>query len=119
MFLPARRCENGVLEAIQAKLLGMARDADFLRQLVHSGAIDICIDGLNEVSADTRARITDFVEQYFKGNVVLTTQPMEWTPPATARVYRLLPLAREQIETFLGFARAGAAGNRRGARRGV
>ena len=54
VFLPARRCENGVLEAIQAKLLGMARDADFLRQLVHSGAIDICIDGLNEVSADTR-----------------------------------------------------------------
>jgi len=57
VFLPARKCENGVIEAIQAKLHGQAQDAEFLKNLIYSGAIDICIDGLNEVTADTRAKI--------------------------------------------------------------
>ncbi len=101
VFLPARKCENGVIEAIQAKLHGQAQDADFLKNLIYSGAIDICIDGLNEVSADTRAKISQFVESYFKGNIILTTQPIEWIAPTTAKIYELQPLQPEQIETFL------------------
>jgi hypothetical protein len=68
---------------------------------IYSGAIDICIDGLNEVSADTRAKISQFVESYFKGNIILTTQPIEWIAPTTAKIYELQPLQPEQIETFL------------------
>ncbi|BAY54747.1 HEAT repeat-containing PBS lyase [Leptolyngbya boryana NIES-2135] len=101
VFLPARKCENGVIEAIQAKLHGQAQDAEFLKNLIYSGAIDICIDGLNEVSADTRAKISQFVESYFKGNIILTTQPIEWIAPTTAKIYELQPLENTQIETFL------------------
>ena len=101
VYLNASRCTGGVMEAIQAKLHGPAKDPKFLRDLIYSGAIDICIDGLNEVSADTRAKITSFVESYFKGNIIMTTQPLEWTPPATAKTYILQPLKRSQIEAFL------------------
>ncbi|MEO0406361.1 MAG: HEAT repeat domain-containing protein [Cyanobacteria bacterium P01_A01_bin.135] len=101
VFLPADRCAQGVSEAIQAKLHGMAKDPKFLRNLIYSGAIDICIDGLNEVTADTRAKITEFVESYFKGNIIMTTQPLEWRSPATATTFVLQPLARRQVDNFL------------------
>ncbi len=101
VYLPARKCDKGVIEAIQAKLHGQAQDADFLKNLIHSGALDICIDGLNEVTADTRAKICQFAESYFRGNIIMTTQPLEWTPPSTAKIYKLLPLEEPQIQQFL------------------
>lgn len=101
VYLPAQKCEKGVIEAIQAKLHGQAQDAEFLRNLIYSGAIDICIDGLNEVKAEVRANITAFVESYFKGNIIMTTQPLVWNPPATAKTYVLQSLRRNQIEQFL------------------
>ncbi|MBD1906451.1 HEAT repeat domain-containing protein [Trichocoleus sp. FACHB-832] len=101
VYLPAQKCDQGIIEAIQAKLHGQAQDAEFLKNLIYSGAIDICIDGLNEVTADTRAKITQFVECYFRGNIIMTTQPLEWTPPSTAKIYTLQPLERDQIQLFL------------------
>ncbi|GET42481.1 HEAT repeat domain-containing protein [Microseira wollei] len=101
VYLPAKKCENGAIEAIQEKLHGQAQDAEFLKNLIYSGAIDICIDGLNEVNADTRAKIVHFVEHYFRGNVIMTTQPLEWTPPSTAKTYYLQPLETDQIQQFL------------------
>ena len=101
VYLPARKCDKGVIAAIQAKLHGQAKDEAFLKNLIYSGAIDICIDGLNEVTADTRAQIRQFVESYFRGNIIMTTQPLEWEPPATATTYYLQPLAKEQIQEFL------------------
>ena len=104
VYLPAKKCENGVMDAIRAKLHGYVKeDPHFLQNLIYSGAMDICIDGLNEVTPDTRAKITSFVEHYFKGNIILATQPLEWTPPSTstARIYRLQPLKLEQIKEFL------------------
>lgn len=101
VYLRADRCTQGVTEAIQKKLHGQTQDPDFLRNLIYSGVIDICIDGLNEVTADTRAKITEFVECYFKGNIIMTTQPLEWRPPATASFYLLQPLEDSQIEEFL------------------
>ena len=101
VHLPAQKCDKGVIEAIQAKLHGQAQDAEFLKNLIYSGAIDICIDGLNEVTADTRAKIVNFVECYFRGNIIMTTQPLEWTPPSTAKTYTLQPLTRQQTEQFL------------------
>jgi HEAT repeat protein len=101
VFLPAERCKDGVLEAIQAKLEGHAKDAAFLQSIIYSGALDIYIDGLNEVTADTRARIVQFVERNFHGNILLATQRMEWTPPTTARLYALQPLSDARITQFL------------------
>ena len=101
VYLPAQKCHKGVIEAIQDKLHGQAQDADFLKNLIYSGAIDICIDGLNEVTADTRAKICQFVESYFRGNIIMTTQPLEWTPPSTAKTYYLQPLEPNQIQEFL------------------
>lgn len=101
VYLPAQKCDKGVIEAIGAKLHGQAQDTDFLKSLIYSGAIDICIDGLNEVTADTRAKIGQFVESYFRGNIIMTTQPLEWTPPSTAKIYYLQPLQKEHLEKFL------------------
>ena len=101
VYLSADRCTNGVIEAIQNKILGKAKDFNFLRDLIYSGAIDICLDGLNEVNADTRANIKKFVEEYFKGNIIMTTQPLEWKLPATASIYILEPLPNDLIREFL------------------
>ncbi|NES00386.1 MAG: PBS lyase, partial [Symploca sp. SIO1B1] len=101
VYLPAAKCDRGVIEAIQEKLHGPAKDLAFLRSLIYSDAIDICIDGLNEVTPDTRAKITNFVEHYSRGNVIISTQPLEWTPPRFVKTYILQPFNREQIEKFL------------------
>jgi hypothetical protein len=101
VHLPAQKCDKGVIEAIQDKLHGQAQDIQFLKNLIYSGAIDIYIDGLNEVTADTRVKITNFVDRYFRGNIIMTTQPLEWTPPSTAKTYYLQPLECQQIEPFL------------------
>jgi HEAT repeat protein len=101
VYLPAHKCDKGVIEAIQAKLHGHAQDADFLKNLIYSGGLDICIDGLNGVTADTRAKICQFVESYFRSNIIITTQPLEWTPPSTAKIYKLQPLEQAQIQQFL------------------
>ncbi|MBW4579690.1 MAG: HEAT repeat domain-containing protein [Tildeniella nuda ZEHNDER 1965/U140] len=102
VYLPATKCAEGVIEAIQKKLHGdEIKDTKFLQSLIYSGAIDICIDGLNEVNPDTRAKITQFVESHFKGNILMTTQPLEWLPPSTAKTYVMQPLQLEQIERYL------------------
>ena len=101
VYLPARKCAGGVIEAIQERLQGPTQDTEFLQSLIYSGAIDICIDGLNEVTPDTRAKISLFADTYFKGNLVITTQPMDWEPPTNATVYELQPLTADQIGAFL------------------
>ena len=101
VYLSANRCRDGVMSAIQGKLQGKAKDSAFLRNLIYSGAIDVCIDGLNEVGPDTREKITKFVEEYFSGNIIIGTQPLEWTPPASTKLFTLQPLEKNQIKEFL------------------
>ncbi len=101
VYLLAEKCDLGVEAAIQAKVYGFARNESFLRSLIYSKAIDIYIDGLNEVSPETRVKITSFVENNFKGNIIIGTQRLEWNPPPIANIYELQPLAREQIFDFL------------------
>ena len=97
-----REVFGAVIEAISDRLFGYAQDRTFLQKLIYSGALDIYIDGLNEVSAEIRAEITHFLNRYFKGNIILTTQPLlKWNPPGVAGVYELLPLEKDQIQAFL------------------
>src|SRR6185436_4978453 len=73
----------------------------FLRDLIFAGAIDIGIDGLNQVPPDTRAKVSEFMSRFVRGNIMVTTQPMEWRAPRLARHYRLEPLAAEKTIAFL------------------
>ncbi len=92
---------EGVVAAIQRKLQGQAKDENYLRTLIHAGALDVLVDGLNEATPDARSRISRFAEDSFKGNFVLTTQPTSWEPPRSTRVYVLQPLLPKQVEDFL------------------
>jgi hypothetical protein len=105
VFLPARRIveAGGPLQAIQAKMQGWARDPSFICSLLHVNALDLAIDGLNEVNADARAKVVGFVEDLPKANIILTTQPIAWEPPqaGATRRFELQPLNTDQIEEFL------------------
>ena len=101
VYLPASQCSQGVIAAIQAKLPISQTDPEFLKNLIYNNALEICIDGLNEVTPDTRVKIGYFVERHFKGHILLTTQPLDWTPPSTTKTYILQPLKRPQIREFL------------------
>ena len=101
VLLRATECSQGVVAAVQSRLKGQVGDEKYLRSLIHVGAIDVLIDGLNEATPDARSRIVQFVEESFRGNFILTTQPMDWVRPRTARVLRLRALRPDQIEDFL------------------
>jgi hypothetical protein len=99
-FLGASDCADGVDVAI-ARLIHDVQETGFVRSMVHAGALMVVVDGLNEVSADTREKIRAFARDMSKGDVLVGTQPIEWTPPPGARVVDLLPLSREEAERFL------------------
>ena len=101
VYLPAARCSEGVTEAIHAKLSGLIKSPGFLRKLVYKGAMDICVDGMSEVTAETCARVIDFADNHFQGNIIMTTRPLEWTPPEKSMIYVIQPLTRGSAERFL------------------
>jgi hypothetical protein len=84
-----------------ARLIRDIQEASFVRSMVYVGALTVIVDGLNEVSADTREKIGAFARDMSKGNVFIGTQPIEWTAPPGARIVDLLPLSREEAEQFL------------------
>jgi hypothetical protein len=102
VYLPAHRCGEGVIRAVQAILPGMVSDEAYLLRLLHAGALDICIDGMNEVSADVRVRIRQFMESSPRANVLAATQPLDWGGDRpTAKFLEILPLGRSQVASFL------------------
>ena len=101
VFLRASRCHNGVINAIQDKLEGSAKDSEYLARIIYGGKINIIIDGLNEVSAVTRAHVTIFAEKFSKSRLIVATQPMIWDPPKPARTYVVQRLSEDRLEEFL------------------
>lgn len=101
VYLPAQKCAQGLIQAIQPKLRGEGQDLDFLRELVCRGTLDLCIDGVNEISDPTRSALTQFMADSYQGNYLLTTRPIAWNPPFDAQVFMLRPLRQDQIEEFL------------------
>jgi len=99
-FLPARDCAAGVDVAI-ARLIRDVQEASFVRSMVYTRTLMVIVDGLNEVSADTREKIGSFARDMSKGDVLVGTQPIEWQPPPNARVLDLIPLDRAEAERFL------------------
>jgi integrase len=51
--------------------------AGFVRSMVYAGALVVIVDGLNEVSADTREKVRSFAADMSKGIVFVATQPIE------------------------------------------
>jgi hypothetical protein len=99
-FLPARSCADGVDVAI-ASLLHDVQETGFVRSMVYKGALAVIIDGLNEVSADTREKIRSFASAMSKGDVFVGTQPIDWHPPEKACLVDLIPLGRAEAKNFL------------------
>jgi hypothetical protein len=104
VYLLARDCSQGVIKAIQNKVLGTLQEdsnSNFFSSLIYNGSIDIVIDGLNEVSPDTRVIINNFVKRFknSKCNIVMATQPLLGESPITT--YILQPLLDNQIKDFL------------------
>jgi hypothetical protein len=104
-FLNARSCDGGVLAAIE-RAIKESQNIQFLSLMLESGDLTVIVDGLNEVSADIRAGIIEFVGRFPTANVLIATQPIEAIPNArstfgNACSYELLPLEEDQIEEFL------------------
>jgi HEAT repeat protein len=100
VFLSAQDCAAGVDSEI-ARLMHYVQETGFVRSMVHAGTLTVIVDGLNEVSADTREKISSFARDMSKGNVFISTQPIEWRPPPHAHVLDLLPLDRSDAKDFL------------------
>jgi HEAT repeat protein len=99
-FLLARDCAAGV-DVMIAHLIHDIQETAFVRSMVYAGALMVIVDGLNEVSADTREKIGAFARDMSKGNVLIGTQPIEWKEPPGAQTVDLLPLDRQEAERFL------------------
>jgi hypothetical protein len=97
-FLHARDCADGVDVAI-SRIIHDVQETGFVRSLVHTRALQVIVDGLNEVEADTREKIRAFAMS--KGDVIVATQPIEWRLPANSRKVELLPLDRSEATAFL------------------
>ncbi|RSL16922.1 hypothetical protein EDE15_2449 [Edaphobacter aggregans] len=100
-YLAAENCDRGVFELIQLKLKGKASDETFLRSIIWAGGLSIVIDGLNEVTVETREKIRRFVDDFPKANILLATQPLFWKRPPKALVFRISPLTDDRIQAFL------------------
>jgi hypothetical protein len=100
-YLPADSCDQGVFEIIQLRLKGKASDPQFLRSVIWSGGLRVIVDGLNEVTVETREKIRRFLDDFPKAHVLLATQPMLWKKPPKARVLRVLKLSDDRILSFL------------------
>ncbi len=99
-FLHARDCADGVDVAI-SRIIHDVQETGFVQSLVYTRALTVIVDGLNEVSADTREKIGGFARDMSKGDVVVATQPIEWRPPPNSRTVELLPLNRSEATAFL------------------
>jgi hypothetical protein len=105
-FLHARACVDGVPEAVAQTTKGV-QDARFFESMIYTGSLALIVDGLNEVSAEARGKILEFLKRNARdGNTLVATQPLEWGDKdgpavAGARILELQPLDRAGMERFL------------------
>lgn len=100
LFVRASECNAGVLKEIEARL-ALDHSSGFVASMIHRGAIELFLDGLNEAQPSGVAEIAQFCERATHARIVLTTQPLTWACPRRARRFRLLPLQPGELEEFL------------------
>jgi hypothetical protein len=98
-FLHASACADGVDAAI-ARILRDVQEKSFVKGLVYSRSMQVIIDGLNEVGAETRERIATFAREMSKSDIFIGTQPIDWKLDS-AKILTLEPLDRAASEKFL------------------
>ncbi len=101
VYLPAFKCQGGVMEAIEDKLPISHQDPKFLHNLIKNRALDIYIDGFSEMKPHIRVEIASFVKNYPNTNFIIATHPLDWLPSSHIKTYILQPLKPQQIEDFL------------------
>ncbi len=99
----ARDCGSGVVERLADLLLGQAKDSAFLQSIIHSGRLEVFIDGLNEAGPEARNEVCRFLRAHSQADVLVTTQQaallkLEIEP---AVVWELEPIAMEGRKAFL------------------
>jgi len=99
-FLHARDCADSVDVAI-SRIIHDVQETGFVRSLVYTRALTVIVDGLNEVSADTREKIGGFARDMSNGDIIVATQPIEWRHPSNSRMVELLPLNPSEATAFL------------------
>lgn len=100
LFVRASECNGGVLKEIEERL-ALDHSSGFVHSMIHRGAIELFLDGLNEAQPSGVAEIAQFCERAVNARITITTQPMSWPCPRRARRFRLLPLEPDELEEFL------------------
>ncbi len=100
-YLPAEKCTEGLAAAFLPKMRGECYDEGFLRALICEGAVDLCIDGLDAISMKNRANLSHVLMYSCRGNILITTRPIEWTSRQAYQTYVIQPLQPEHLERFL------------------
>jgi len=100
-FLDARDCKNGVYKALSSLVEGIVKEEGFLKTLIHTRDLAVVIDGVNEVSLETRASIAEFAKSHLKADIILATQPMLWEAPPGLKQLTISPLSEADLEAFL------------------
>ena len=101
-YLYARDCGQGIIQAIINKISDKDIDIKLLSKLIKSGALDICIDDIDQTSPEIRSTITQTAEN-LSCNILFLTQPAHWVQPDHWTKYQLSPLPEENIDDFLRF----------------
>ena len=101
VFLRAVECAEGVPPAICDRMYGRLADGDFVEAIVHSGGLEVYIDGLNEASVEARTAILTFARRFFDAHITIATQPLRVRIDTAASWYELQPLAAAQAKDFL------------------
>jgi hypothetical protein len=104
ILLEASSCDEGVVAAIQDRLIGFTREPHFVNSLLHGGALQILIDRLDAASQETRTKVIDFArycrDAKIPSEIVITTRPLEGMPPGIA-THVLQPIDQSEIQEFL------------------
>ncbi len=101
-FLRAGDCREGILETLRLRLPTHAQgDPAFLRSLVQGGSLLLLLDALHEVPRPVLEHLVTELDTLTGARVILTTQPLVWTPPRGAVLREVLPLRPEDTATFL------------------
>ena len=100
LFVRAAECNGGVIKELEDRL-ALGHSSGFVHSMIHRGAIELFIDGLNEALPAGVAEIAQFCERATHARIVITTQPMTWACPRRGRQFRLLPLEPGELEAFL------------------
>jgi hypothetical protein len=101
VYLRASECGDDLASTVCDRFPGLGRDNDLILSLIHSGLLDIYVDGLNEIDRALQEKIVQFIVGHPTANIFVTSQEVGISLPRKLTTYYLLPLTRDQMREFL------------------